>query len=69
MTAVCEALRRRGLLPGTPGASGGAGIMLSCDAALQELLGTPAFPFSQLEDALGPHVEPAEPSSLAATVS
>ncbi|CAN0333418.1 unnamed protein product, partial [Laminaria digitata] len=69
VAAVCEALRRRGLLPGAPGASSGAGTMLSCDADLQDLLGTPSFPFGQLQDALGPHVEPAEPSSLAATVS
>ena len=69
VAAVCEALRRRGLFLGAPGAGGGASTMLSFDGVLQDLLGTPALPFGQLEDALGPHVEPAEPSSLAATVS
>lgn len=73
VAAVCEALRHRGLLPprGEAGLGrGGAGgvPMVACDLPLEEILGTSAFPFSQLEEAMGPHVEPAAPPVLEATI-
>ena len=46
-----------------------AGIMLTCDPPLAQVLGASAFPFSQLEEALSPHVEPAPPPSVIAAVS
>lgn len=49
--------------------AGGERIMVSCDEQLQALFGTTAFPFHKLEEALGPHVQPADPPVLAATVS
>ncbi|CAM9301244.1 unnamed protein product, partial [Hapterophycus canaliculatus] len=113
LSAVCEALRRRGLLPGGAGdgsaaaaaaadtgeagrgggggaaatAGGGAGagyggyphrggggqpgggIMLRCDPDLESVLGVSVFRFSQLEEALRSHLEPAQPSYLAAKIS
>lgn len=60
---------------GAQGSHGGGGIggvggtMLHCDPELAGVLGASSFPFSQLEEALGPHVEPAESPSLVATVS
>ncbi|CAN0355109.1 unnamed protein product, partial [Ectocarpus sp. 8 AP-2014] len=48
---------------------GGGGTMLHCDPELAGVLGASSFPFNQLEEALGPHVEPAESPSLVATVS
>lgn len=80
VTAVFEALRLKGHLPGGgDGAAAGAaaeeargyggGIMLSCDPPLARVLGASAFPFSQLEEALSPHVDPAPPPSVVASIS
>lgn len=73
VAAVCEALRHRGLLPphgeAGVGRGGASGVpMVVCDPPLEEILGTSAFPFSQLEEAMGPHVEPAAPPVLEATI-
>lgn len=64
VAAVCEALRQRGLMR-----NGGDRMMLSCDEQLEALFGTTAFPFHKLEEALAPHVQPADPPVLHATVT